>query len=253
MNRSASGVASRAGVIAIALLAVLTASAAIVVAVDSGGGPAGASSPSANRTISVSGDGTVQGVPDTLVATYRVHDKASDVQAALDAAATDVHRVIAVLGQQGVARRDIQTTDLSLDTSYDSHGQPDGYEASETLAVRIHPLNKVGRIISAAATSAGNAVSIDGLSLDITDDAALLDAARGKAFAAARAAASRDAALAGEHLGQVLTVKESTTSPSVPQPYYARSDALGGSAKSIAIRPGQQPVTVTLAGVWTLQ
>lgn len=245
--------ASRLGVVAIALLAVITASIATVVAVDSGGGPAQATSPATGRTISVSGEGSVQGVPDTLVASFRVHDKAIDVQSALDAAATDVRQVIAVLGHQGVARRDIQTTDLSLDTAYDDHGHIDGYEASETLSVRIHPLDHVGSIISAAATSAGNSVSIDGLSLDITDDATLLDAARGKAFAAAKAAAARDATLAGEHLGQVLTVKETIDGSTAPQPLYGESDGFAASAKSIAIRPGQQPVSVHLAVVWTLQ
>ena len=198
---------SRLGVVALALLSIATASIAVVVAVDAGGGPASAESAASNRTISVSGDGTVQGVPDTLVATFRVHHRAEDVQEALDGAATDAHRVIAVLGDKGVPRRDIQTADLSLDTAYDDQGHPDGYEASESLSVRVHPLNRVGRILSAAATSAGNAVSIEGISLDISDNATLLDAARAKAFAAAKAAATRDATLAGEHLGQVLTVK----------------------------------------------
>lgn len=243
---------SRLGVIAIALLSIVTASIAVVVAVDSGGGPAGASSPTTARTISVSGDGTVQGVPDTLVATLRVHDRSYDVQAALDAAATDVHRVIAELGAKGVLRRDIQTTDLSLDQSYDDHGHVNGYDASESLSVRIHPLDQVGKIISAAATSAGNSVSIDGLSLDITNDAALLDAARAKAFAAAKAAATRDAGLAGEHLGQVVTIKETKQGATTPQPFYGTADHLATAAKSIAIRPGQQPVTVSLAVVWTL-
>jgi uncharacterized protein len=249
MNR----LSSRIGVVTLALLAVVTAAIAIVVAVDSGGGPASASSPTVSRTISVSGDGTVQGVPDTAVATFRIHRQEGDVQAALDAAATDVHRMIATLGSVGVPGRDIQTTDLSLDTSYDDHGHIDGYEADEAMTVRIHPLDQIGRIISAAATSAGNAVSIDGLSLDITDDAALLDAARGKAFATAKDAASRDAALAGEHLGQVLTVKETTEGSQSPEPLYGEADALSASAKAIAIRPGQQPVTVRLAIVWSIQ
>ncbi|HVY09912.1 MAG TPA: SIMPL domain-containing protein [Mycobacteriales bacterium] len=248
-----SRVTSRIGVVAIALLSVVTASIAVVVAVDSNGGPAQAGSSSAGRTLSVSGDGTVKGVPDTLVATFRVHHRASDVQTALDEAATDVHRVIAKLGEKGVSRKDIQTADLSLDSAYDDHGRPDGYEASETLSVRVHPIDQVGRIVSAAATAAGNSVSIDGISLDITNDSALLDAARGKAFEAARSAATRDASLAGAHLGQVLTVKETTEGTSAPRPIYGEPDAFATAAKSIAIRPGQQPVTVHLAIVWTLE
>ncbi|HVT22684.1 MAG TPA: SIMPL domain-containing protein [Mycobacteriales bacterium] len=244
---------SRAGIIVLALLAIATTSAAVVVAVDSGGGPAIAGSPDTGRTISVSGNGTVKGVPDTLVATFRVHNREGDVQAALNATAGDVRSVIGRLEQEGVKGRDLQTADLALDTAYDDHGNPDGYQASETLSVRIHPLAHVGRIISAAATAAGNSVSIDGLSLDITDDTTLVNQARSKAFAEAKAAASQDAALAGERLGEVMSVKETTEGSSmpVPQPYYA-ADALRTAAKSIAIRPGQQPVTVHLAVVWTI-
>lgn len=247
-----SRLSSRAGIIAIALLSVVTASLAVVVAVDSGGGPATASSSMDSRTISVSGDGTVQGVPDTLTATFRVHDRANEVQAALDAANHHAKQVMAALRHQGVAGKDMQTADLSLDTSYDEHGRPDGYEAAETLTVRVHPIDHVGRVLAAAATAAGNSVSIDGLSMDITKDAKLINAARTKAFAAAKDAATQDAALAGEHLGQVVSVKETTegSSTPVPQPYYA--DALASTAKSIAIRPGQQPVTVRLAVVWEI-
>ena len=249
MNR----LSSRAGIVAIALLAIATASTAVVVVVDSGGGPAEGGAPAAGRTISVSGSGTVQGVPDTLTATFRVHDRASDVQGALDAVAAHGHQVLRKAADLGVPGKALQTSDLTLDQTYDQHGNPDGYEASETVLIRIHPLKSVGRILSGAATAAGNSVSIDGLSLDITNDTKLIGSARAKAFAEAKDAATQDATLAGEHLGQVVSVKETTDEARmpVPQPYFA--DSAGVSAKSIAIRAGQQPVTVHLAVVWELQ
>jgi uncharacterized protein YggE len=243
----------RAGIVAIALLAIATISTAVIVAVDSGGGPAVAGSSDDGHTISVTGEGSVQGVPDTLTATFRVHDRAADVQAALDAANHHVDQVIAALRHKGVNNKDMQTADLSLDTSYDQNGHPNGYEASESLSVRIKGLDHVGQVLSAAATSASNSISIDGLSLDITEDAALIDRARAKAFAEAKAAAAQNAALADRRLGDVVSIKETTegSSTPVPQPFYA--DALHATAKSIAIRPGQQPVSVRLAVVWTIE
>ena len=112
----------------------------------------------------------------------------------------------------------------------------------------------IAALIATAATAAGNSVSIDGLSFDITKDTKLIEAARSKAFAEAKGAATQNATLAGEQLGQVISVKETTegSSSPAPQPYYA-ADALRNTAKSIAIRPGQQPVTVRLAIVWELQ
>ena len=55
-----------------------------------------------------------------------------------------------------------------------------------------------------------------------------------------------------DDLGQVLTVKETAEGDSTPQPFYGAADALRSTAKSIAIRPGQQPVTIHLAVVWSL-
>jgi uncharacterized protein YggE len=248
-----SRLSTRAGVVAIALLAIATTSTAVIVAVDSSGGPAVAGSSDDIRTVSVTGAGTVQGVPDTLTATFRVHDRASDVQAALNTAASHVDQVIAALRRQGVERKDMQTADLSLDTSYDNQGHPNGYQASESLTVRIQGLKGVGRVISAAATAAGNSVSIDGLSLDITKDSDLIDQARAKAFAEAKAAATQNASLAGEQLGDVVSIKETIEqSGGGPQPYYAADALRAATSKSIAIRPGQQPVTVHLAVVWSL-
>jgi hypothetical protein len=246
MNRTA----SRAAVTSIALLSVLTASAAVVVIADSGGGAADAS-PSAAKTISVSGQGTVQGVPDTLVANLSVRSRQSSVQDALNNVATDMRQVESTLVNKGVHRSDLQTTDLELNPAYDNHGHVIGYDASESLSVSIHPLSHVGTILSAVAGSAGNAVTIDGLSLNISDDSSLIDSARQKAFSQAKDAAAQDASLAGEHLGEVMSIKESEVSTTPPQPLYD-SFATSAKAASVPISAGKQPVSVTLDIVWSI-
>lgn len=244
---------SRAGIVTIALLSVLTASLAVVVAVDSGGGPVTAASSTTNRTISVSGVGTVQGKPDTLIANLGVHTHQGSVQDAINAIASDEHQLVSTLNKKGVSFKDIQTTDLQLNQSYDNHGNINGYDASESITVRIHPLDAVGKILAAASTSAGNDVTIDGLSFDIAHDAAFMDAARKMAFAQAKAAAETDASQANERLGSVISIKETQAETEPPPPYYA-TDALaaGAAEKSISISPGRSPVTVTLDVVWSL-
>jgi hypothetical protein len=246
MDRSA----SRAGVISIALLSVITASAAVVVVADSGGGPAEASA-SATKTISVSGVGTVQGVPDTLVANVSVHSRQASVQDALNVVATNMRQVESTLVNKDVKRSDLQTTDLELDPAYDNHGHVIGYDSSESLSVSIHPLSHVGAILSAAATSAGNSVTIDGLSLKISDDSSLITDARQKAFQEAKDAASQDASLAGEHLGDVVSIKESEESTPSPQPLYGESFDAAKTA-AVPISAGKQPLSVTLDVVWSL-
>jgi hypothetical protein len=246
MNRTA----SRASVVSIALLAVVTASTAVVVIAESGGGPAGAST-SAADTITVSGQGTVQGVPDTLVANLSVHSRRSSVQDALNDVAANMREVESTLVNKGVKRPDLQTTDLELDPAYDNHGHAIGYDASESLSVSIQPLSHVGAILSAAATSAGNSVTIDGLSLNIADDSSLISDARQKAFQEAKDAAAQDASLAGEQLGDVVSIKESEESAPSPQPIYGESFDAAKTA-AVPISAGKQPVSVTLDVVWSI-
>ncbi len=244
---------SRIGVIAIALLSVVTASIAVVVAFSSGGGPVSATSPSATQTITVSGDGTAQGIPDTLVVNLGVHSHQASVAAALNAVATDRNHMVSTLKGKGVAAKNIQTTDLELNPSYDNHGTITGYDASESLSVRI-PLSNVSKTLAAAATSAGNSATIDGMSLDISDKSAVLDRARQNAFSQAYEAAKTDAQLAHESLGHVVSIKESQANQRPPVPFGVNDLAASASAaKSIAISPGRQAVTVTLDVVWALQ
>jgi uncharacterized protein YggE len=238
-------------VTAAATVAVVVA-VVVVVAVTSGPSTvsATATTPVAG-TVSVSGTGSVEGAPDTLLATLRVHTRQASVQEALNVAASDAHRVIRSLASHGVGTGDIRTTDLSLDPDYGEHDEIIGYDAGESLNVRIHPLSNVGHVISAASTSAGNAVSIDGLSYDITDDTALLASARQRAFADAKSQAMQYAALSGRSLGRVQSLV-ATVSGSNQSSSYA--DGLSGLARAapVPIRPGRQKVAVRVRVVWSL-
>lgn len=245
MNR----LSTRATTIGIALLSIATASTAVVVVADSGGGPAAASS-SDTRTLAVSGDGTGYGVPDTLVASLTVHSRQSSAQAALGSVATTMGHVQETLRGKGLSKDDLQTTDLELNQAYDNHSHVIGYDASESLSVRI-PLKGSGHVLSSVTAVAGNAVSFDGISLDISDKSKTLDAARTNAFNQAKEAAEKDAALAGETLGQVVSIKESTETSAPPQP-YAGGLAFASASKAVPISAGKQSVTVTLNIVWSL-
>lgn len=243
----------RVVMIAVAVLAVLAASVWLVHTRDNSGTAAADTPPSG--TITVSGEGAVQGVPDTLTVSFDVHYRSSDVQGALDGSSSSARQVIAALRSHGVPGNQIQTTDLNLDEDYDNHGNVDGYVSDETLKVRIHPLANVGKILAAGSTAAGDHVRIDGLALDITDDTQLLNAARAKAFANAKDAATQDATLAGRQLGAVVSVKETRTTSTPPSP-FAGYDALATgvpAAKSVPVRAGKQAVTMTVNVVWSLQ
>jgi uncharacterized protein YggE len=230
----------------------------VAVVVTAGSGPNGATAATitpTDDTVSVSGTGSVEGVPDTLVANLRVHARESSVQEALNESAIDAHKVINTLRGDGVGAKDIQTTDVSLDPSYNNHGEIIGYDSSESLSVRIHPLTNVGKVLTAASTSAGNAVSIDGLSFDIADNTALLAGARANAFDNAKSAATQYAQLGGRTLGRVVTIKAVVHNAS---PIYAGAEkeafaSSAGATTPLPIAAGSQKVSVTVNVVWALQ
>lgn len=239
------------------LAALGVALAAVVVVVAGGvghGRTAVAAASTSDDSVSVSGVGVVQGVPDTLTATFDVHVTRPTVQTALDAEATGVRRVLAALGRHGVTGRVVQTAALQLSQHYDNRGSAAGYDAFETVTARISPLRNAGAVISAAATAAGNEVSVDGLSFDIADDHSLLADARSKAYADARGRAQQYAQLAGRSLAAVMKVSEVVDTGSDPMPQRLAADAASapGYTKSVPIRPGQQPVTVTVTVTWRL-
>ncbi|HMC69652.1 MAG TPA: SIMPL domain-containing protein [Mycobacteriales bacterium] len=244
--------------VTVTTLAGLAALVAVLLAAVGGGAPrpAAAATPAAGPdTVSVSGVGTVQGVPDTLTASFDVHVTRSSVQAALDATATAASRVLHRLGKDGISGRKVQTASMQLSPHYDEHGNVTGYDATETVTAKISPLKGAGRAISDAATASGNDVNVSGLSFDVTDDHGLLGDARTKAFADAKDRAQQYAGLAGRSLGSVRTITETVETSPVPMPYAA--DLAAGSsgrvaAKAAVLRPGEQPVSVTVTVVWAL-
>ena len=167
------------------------------------------------------------------------------MQQALNVTATDARKVVASLRGHGVAAADIRTTDVSLNPDYDNRGVIDGYDASESLTVHVHPLTRVGTVLTAASTAAGNAVSIDNLSFDIADNTALLAAARASAFNNAKAAASQYAQLGGASLGHVISIKAVVRNASpVIKGAYADALSSAGHTAALPIRPGHQKVSV---------
>jgi hypothetical protein len=244
-----------------ALAAVTVAAMAVAVAVVAagGGGPSRAaatpaSSPAAptGDTVSVSGTGSVEGVPDTLVATIGVHARDASVQSALNDSASDARKVLASLHHSGVAGNDIRTSDVELDPDYGTHDAIVGYDSSETLDVRIHPLSNVGHILAAASTAAGNSTTIDGLSFDIADNTALLATARASAFANAKTQAMQYAALSGHSLGSVASISAVVSGATDPVTYDKLAFGATAPAASVPIRAGQQQVSVSVKVVWSL-
>src|SRR5262249_27001030 len=137
--------------------------------------------------ITVTGNGTVTGVPNQLNLSLSVQVNSFSVSSALSQADSTTRAVRAALTSRGVAARDIQTSDLYISPNYSNNSQiPTSYAVSESLTATLNNLKVAGAQINAAVRAGGNAVSVSGVSLNLTDTGKLMAAARARAVADAR-------------------------------------------------------------------
>jgi uncharacterized protein YggE len=200
--------------------------------------------------ITVTGTGTVNGTPNQLTLSMGVQVNAASVGSALDQANQAVSRVTAVLKARGVAGRDIQTSGLSIQPNYrDNSTLPDGYGVSESLTATLRKMGAAGAQIQAAVGAGGNAVTIDGISLDLTDTSGLLARARAAAVSDARHKAAQYASAIGQPLGPVVSITDQA--PAQPLPFYGVANG-AAKASSVPISPGTQQLSVSVTVVYAV-
>jgi uncharacterized protein YggE len=205
--------------------------------------------------VTVSATGTVAGTPDTIRTSFSVSVTAGTVDGAVNQANAAMARVQKALKAHGVAAKDMQTSNVSL-YSYTTH--PKGgpvirhYSMSESLTATVRAIDKASAAISDAISAGGPAVNLDQVSLDLTDDSALVTSARKAAFDSAKGKAEQYAGLAGRSLGAVTSIVE-TVRDGVVQPMYAMSRTVAAADMSaIPIEKGSQDVGVTVTVVFAL-
>ncbi|MGV9827033.1 MULTISPECIES: SIMPL domain-containing protein [unclassified Gordonia (in: high G+C Gram-positive bacteria)] len=205
------------------------------------------------RTVTVVGSGKVTGVPDTLRADVGVEATGPDVSTALNESNATVKKVTDAVVAAGVDRKDVATQNVSLTPQYSTPApggtnEITGYQASNTIRITMHDTAKASQVLSAAATAGGDSTRINNVAFSIDDDSTLLEQARKAAFDDARTRASQYASLAGDSLGKVITITESSgdAQPQTPQ----RSSDVAVSA--VPLEPGQQTVSFTVTVTYAL-
>jgi uncharacterized protein len=204
-------------------------------------------SESAGR-ITVTGTGTVTGVPNQLILSMGVQVTGSSVTSALSRANAGVRHVTAALRSHGVAQADIQTSDLNISPNYNNNSQITGYSVSESLTATLNHLSLAGAQIDAAVRAGGNAVTVDEVSVNLTSTGSLMAAARTRAVSNAKAQAEQFATALGESLGPVISV-----SPVQQQDVTPLFNATAGTASpkaSVPISPGTQQLSVSITVVY---
>jgi uncharacterized protein YggE len=208
----------------------------------------------AGTRLDINATGEVTRVPDVALITAGVVTRSSTAGAAMQQAAARMQRVRAALKAAGVADRDIQTSNISLNPDYVyADGQAPkitGYSASNQLTVRFRDIATSGRILDALVAEGANQISGPNLVVDKPDEA--LDEARAKAVAAGRARAELYARSMGLRVVRVVAVSETSGNyaPPPPMPPMVMARAEAAYTK---VDPGEQKLQVNLAMTFELQ
>ncbi|MEO0608670.1 MAG: SIMPL domain-containing protein [Pseudomonadota bacterium] len=198
-------------------------------------------------TISLTAEGSVLRDPDIAYLTAGVQTQGETAQAAMQANATAMNGVFAALEAANVERRDMQTSNFSLQPQYDyssrSSGQPrlTGYQASNQLSVLVRDLDSLGETMDALVGAGGNTFS--GLRFALEDDRAAKNAARDIAMKEAIARAELYAAASGYEVARVVTISESGGFSPQPRAVMAQARSLESSTP---IASGEVGYSVTV-------
>lgn len=209
-------------------------------------------------TISVDADGKVSAPPDIAVVSFGVQTgRQSSAQQAIVLLAEKMQGIVESVKKQSIEEKDIATDSLSLQPAFDwKDGQqiPRGFEATQTLHVKVRNLDKIGDLLSAVTTVGANQVG--GVDFTIDDPETLRALAREKAIAKAQAKAQK---LASELGRKIVRLKGFSEGGGYAPPMgYAKANVMmegvgGANAPSIPVPTGEQEINVSVTLTYELR
>ena len=150
----------------------------------------------------------------------------------------------------GIDRKDISTTQVSLQPQYGSDSTTiTGYQASNSIDVKIRNLDAASDAIGLIVNTGGNATRINSVSYSIEDDSQLVKDARARAFNDAKDRAEQYAQLSGlePRQGHLDLRVGRAVPPPTPTPMPR-----GTMEAAVPLEPGQQTVGFSVTVIWEL-
>lgn len=217
--------------------------------------------PATSGTITVSGEGKISVAPDIAELSFGVTTGVqSTAKAASDKVAKDMAKIIAAVKGLGIEEKDIKTESFYLNPSYDwtdGRQRLRGYEASQSLRVKVRDLDKVGDVLTAATDNGANQAG--GVSFTLDNPDAKQAEARTAAIADAKEKAEELARQLDERLGDVQSFSESGNGW-YPPTYMEKREAygMGGAgdmavAQSAVMPSGEQEIVINVTITYELE
>ncbi|MBX3205662.1 MAG: SIMPL domain-containing protein [Labilithrix sp.] len=229
------------------------------------------------NVVIVLGKGEVSRKPDIARATMGIAVAAPTVAEASRLANQQMTNLIAALKKEGIADKDVQTANFSINferfepppivmaPAPSAPSKPGAgpvppaappppparagqYRVSNTVRVTVRDLDKAGRLLDAAVAAGANEVW--GISFEIDKPEALEAEAREKAAKDARVRAEAIAKTQGRTLGDVVSVSENLGGGARPMPQMMKSAEMASFDTPVA--PGEIAVSAQLEVVYRL-
>ena len=208
------------------------------------------------KTVRVTGTGSVFGEPDVVVLSIGVSVERDSVKQARAEAAEAMTGVIESLKGNGLLDEDIQTQHFSIQQRFDyikGRREFRGYNVTNTVSAKIRDLDTVGNVIDDAAEAGGELVQINSIQFTIDDPTKLKMQARVGAMQDAQAKAQTLATEGGVTLGKPISISESGDFYP-PQPAYLDFAFAEDAARvDTPIQSGQLRISVTVNVIYEIE
>ena len=214
---------------------------------------AGYAIPADGTLLSISSSAESRRVPDVATISTGVVTQAADANAAMRANAVQMDKVMAAIRAAGIAERDVQTSGINLNPQYryieNQAPAITGYQASNTVNVKVRDLSKLGKVLDAFVASGANQVNGPSFEVDKPDEA--YDEARVEALKKAQARAKTYADALGLKVRRIVSISEGGASFPRPMPMI-RAMAADATMKETAVSPGETALSVSIDVVFEL-
>lgn len=155
--------------------------------------------------LSVSASGQAESRPDRAQFQAGIETRAASARQASTANGEKIAEIVGTLRQLGVAERDIQTRNVSVQR-IDYGPQRGQFQATNVVEVTLRDPDKAGEAVAAVTEAGANIVS--GPNLSMTDPEATANLAYADAYKAARARAEAYARAADMEVSRVLYIRD---------------------------------------------
>lgn len=188
-----------------------------------------------SRTVTVSGEGTIEAIPDKATVRFGIATRHEDPEEARKQNAAASRETMHAVRELGVDERKLRLATLRLQPVREYNPEtrrPEdkGYEALRELVVEVEDLDVLPALIAEVVQKGAN--RLNGVTYGLKDSEAVRDKALVEAVTRAKAKARLMAATLDAELGHVLTINEQSFSMPVPMVRMADSNMMMAKAEA---------------------